>query len=340
MAAGRVSIRDVAREAGVSVTTVSHALNDKGRLNPQTRRRVREVAERLGYRPDPAARSLVSGKTRVLAVMASLPDEPRVEFSDFAYYTELIGAAAGAAMAKEYALVVAPPSRAGLIWERVALDGVMVIDPVDGEVALPALRKARIPFVTVGRDPRGHAGDAVVAGDDVAATRDVLDHLEAVGARRIAMIAIPPIVASARDAAAAYQEWCREREVEPELVRPPLQDLVLRPQAVLADVIGRLSFGSGMPDAIYAPLERLGVEVARALRSAGLRIPEDVMLATTHDAGRAAAFDPPLTTLGWDYKEYGQRACDLLIDLVEGRRRAPCLEPVAHHITPRASTAR
>ena len=129
-------------------------------------------------------------------------------------------------------------------------------------------------------------------------------------------------------------------ELEPELVRPPLQDLVLRPQAVLADVIGRLSFGSGMPDAIYAPLERLGVEVARALRSAGLRIPEDVMLATTHDAGRAAAFDPPLTTLGWDYKEYGQRACDLLSDLGEGRRRAPCLEPVAHHITPRASTAR
>jgi DNA-binding LacI/PurR family transcriptional regulator len=52
----RVSIRDVAREAGVSVTTVSHALNGKGRLNVDTRRRVREVADRLGYRPNPAAR--------------------------------------------------------------------------------------------------------------------------------------------------------------------------------------------------------------------------------------------------------------------------------------------
>ena len=49
----RVSIRDVAREAGVSVTTVSHALNGKGRLNPETRERVREIADRLGYRPNP-----------------------------------------------------------------------------------------------------------------------------------------------------------------------------------------------------------------------------------------------------------------------------------------------
>ena len=64
MAAGRrVSIKDVAREAGVSVTTVSHALNGKGRLNPDTRERVRSVARQLGYTPNPAARSLVSGRT-------------------------------------------------------------------------------------------------------------------------------------------------------------------------------------------------------------------------------------------------------------------------------------
>ena len=72
---GRVSIRDVAREAGVSVTTVSHALNGKGRLNAETRKRVREVADRLGYRPNPAARSLVSGHTGLIAAIPSLPRE-------------------------------------------------------------------------------------------------------------------------------------------------------------------------------------------------------------------------------------------------------------------------
>lgn len=340
MAAKRVSIRDVAREAGVSVTTVSHALNDKGRLNPETRRRVRDAAERLGYRPNPAARSLVSGRTRLIAAMASLPDEPRVEFTDFGYYTELIGAATGAAVARDYALVVAPPARSGLVWERVPLDGVIVIDPLDGETALPILRERGIPFVTAGRDPRGHERDAVVAGNDISATREVLDHLADRGARRIALISIPPVVASARDAYIAYHDWCAERGQEPIAVRPPLHDLVLRTQSALATVAGELLGRPEPPDAIYAPIERLGVGVAQALQSAGLRIPQDVLLATTHDAGLAAAFDPPLTTLGWDFKEYGRTACDLLIDLVEGRRQAPCLETIGHFVTARASTQR
>src|SRR5207248_2015681 len=77
----------------VSVTTVSHALNDKGRLNPDTRQRVRDVAKRLGYKPNPAARSLVSGKTGLIAVIPSLPKKTRVSFSDLGYFTELIGAA-------------------------------------------------------------------------------------------------------------------------------------------------------------------------------------------------------------------------------------------------------
>ncbi len=139
--ARRVSIRDVAREAGVSVTTVSHALNGKGRLNPETRRRVLEVAEQLGYRPNPAARSLVSGRTGLIAAMASLPSDPKVEFSAFSYYSELIGGATAAAVDRDAALVVAPPSSRGwFVWDRVALDGVIVIDPMVGDTALPVLR--------------------------------------------------------------------------------------------------------------------------------------------------------------------------------------------------------
>lgn len=340
MAGRRVSIRDVAREAGVSVTTVSHALNNKGRLSPETRRKVHEIAEHLGYRPNPAARSLVSGRTGLIAAMVSLPDEPRVEFTDFNYYTELIGAVTGAAVARDYALVVAPPARSGLVWERVPLDGVIVIDPIDGEMALPILRSRGVPFVTAGRDPRGHERDAVVAGDDILATRDVLDHLADSGARRVALISIPPVVASSRDAFTAYHDWCAERGQEPMAARPPLHDLVLRTQSTLVGVVQEMLRRPEPPDAIFAPIERLGVGVALSLKAAGLRIPQDVLLATTHDAGLAAAFDPPLTTLGWDYKEYGQKACDLLLDLVEGRRQAPCLEMVGHHVTARASTAR
>src|SRR5262245_16326008 len=129
----RVYIKDVAREAGVSVTTVSHALNGKGRLSGDTRHRVHEVAARMGSRANPAARNRVAGRAGLIAAMASLPDDPRVAFADLGYYTALIGAASGAAVARDHALVIAPPSRGGLIWDRVPLDGVIVIDPMVGE---------------------------------------------------------------------------------------------------------------------------------------------------------------------------------------------------------------
>ena len=132
----RVSIRDVAREAGVSVTTVSHALNGKGRLNPETRERVREVADRLGYRPNPAARSLVSGRTGLIAAVPSLPSGLDIEFSEFAFFSELIAAATGVAVGRDNALVVSPPAADWFVWDRVPLDGVIVIEPVTGESEL------------------------------------------------------------------------------------------------------------------------------------------------------------------------------------------------------------
>src|SRR5881296_1182863 len=212
---GRISIKDVAREAGVSVTTVSHALNDKGRLNPDTRARVRAVAERLGYKPNPAARSLVSGKTGLIAVMPSLPKEPPVTFGDFGYFTELIAAATDVAVSKDWALVVAPPLSSDFVWERVPLDGVIVIDPIVGDAALPVLRERKIPFVTVSADPDAPGGDAVVACEDQECTRAVLDHFLERGAHRVGFLSAPPITAFLRASADTYAWWCADHGQEP-----------------------------------------------------------------------------------------------------------------------------
>src|SRR5437773_174309 len=200
----RISIKDVAREADVSVTTVSHALNDKGRLNPDTRRRVRDVAERLGYKPNPAARSLVSGKTGLIAVIPSLPKETRVTFSDLGYFTELVAAAADVAVSRDRALVVAPPFSGDLVWERVPLDGVIVIDPFVGDPALPVLRESGIPFVTVSADPDHPGIDATVECEDRVSTIAVCDHFLQRGARRVGFLSVTPMVAFLNTSAVAY----------------------------------------------------------------------------------------------------------------------------------------
>ena len=337
---GRISIKDVAREAGVSVTTVSHALNDKGRLNPGTRARVREVADRLGYRPNPAARSLVSGRTGLIAVLPSLPQAPQLSFGDFGYFTELIVAATDVAVSKDWALVVAPPSSADHVWDRVPLDGLIVTDPITGDPTLPVLRDRGIPFVTISQDPDVPEGDAVVACEARECTVALLDHFLERGARRIGFLSAPGITAFLASTEATYAAWCAEHGQEPVEEILDLTELDRDPSGGLARAVERLFDREDAPDAVYAPLEIVGIDVHRTIRDMRLRIPDDVLLATTHDRGQALMTNPPITTIEWDYREVGRRAASLLIDLVEGSRSAPTVETVPGRIMPRASTAR
>jgi DNA-binding LacI/PurR family transcriptional regulator len=336
----RVSIRDVAREAGVSVTTVSHALNDKGRLNPATRERVRDIARRLGYRPNPAARSLVSGRTGLIAVVASLPSGAHAELGDFGYFADLIGAATGVAVARDVALVVAPSEDDPFVWDRVSLDGVIVAGPMAGDAALAALRERRIPFVTIGRDPEGGHEDAIVDTDEDASTRAVLDHLVQAGARRVGTIGLPPSFSSTRTRVEAYQRWCEEHRVSPAVAIVGFDDLLRDRIGAVADAVRRLVDDPNPVDAIYAPVEQIGMATLQVLRARGARVPDDIMLATTNDAGRADTASPPVTTLDTDHRLMGRRATELLLDLIEGARAAPCLELVPTSISARRSTRR
>jgi DNA-binding LacI/PurR family transcriptional regulator len=341
MSSRRVSIKDVAREAGVSVTTVSHALNGKGRLNPTTRRHVQAVAERLGYRPNPAARSLVSGRTSLVAAMASLPPDTPITFSEFAYLTELIGAATGAAVDRDVALVIAPPGgRGGFVWDRVPLDGVIVIDPIDGDPALPALRDRRIPFVTVGRDPSGDGlEDAVVVADERRGTEEVLDHFASEGAERVGLFSVPPLNAFLADTWSAYHRWCVRGDRRPWVWEIPIDVLGADPEAAVATAVQGF-LDRDRPDAIYAPLEIVGIAVQRALQGLGIDIPSEVMTATTFDAGRSTAADPPMTTLRFDSAQMGRRAASMLLDLIDGRRRGPQTEVVPTSLEVRSSSRR
>jgi hypothetical protein len=85
----------------------------------------------------------------LIAAIPSLPREFRAEFTEFGFFSELITAATGVAVGRDQALVVSPPGADWFIWDRVPLDGVIVIEPVVGEAALPDLRRRGIPFVTI-----------------------------------------------------------------------------------------------------------------------------------------------------------------------------------------------
>ena len=337
---GRVSIRDVAREAGVSVTTVSHALNGKGRLHPETRRRVRDVADRLGYRPNPAARSLVSGRTGLIAAVASFPRELSLELSELGSSAELIGAATGVAVARDNALVVSPPGANWFIWDRVPLDGVIVIEPAVGDRALLDLRRRHVPFVTVSPDPEGSASDAVVQSDDRAGTTALLDHLADAGARGVGMLAPPPVSGFTLEWAETYRRWCA-RSGRPLLLEVIAEDdLAADRRKAYVSALSQLLDAKPAPDAMFVPIEMAGLTILEELADRGIDVPGEVMVATTRDLGRMTTTAPPMTALERNFPEIGRRAAMMLLDLIDGARTAPCEEVVRAAVVPRASTDR
>jgi DNA-binding LacI/PurR family transcriptional regulator len=306
-----VRLVDVAREAGVSIATVSHALSGKGRLPETTRARVREVAERMGYEPNPAARQLRGGRSGLIAVAFSLPHKLPVNVTDVDYFNQAIRAATERALEHDYALVIGPPTPHTKVWLRVPLDGVVVFDPVAGDPILADFRARRIPVVVSGRDPAGR-DDYCVDNDHVAGTRTVLDHLAERGGCRVGLLAADLGDAFTADCVSTYERWCRERGAE------PVVEMVSMPGLADPGEADRLLRLADPPDAVYATEEALGVALLRAAERRGVRVPEDLLLAVAADREPAGAV-LPLTTLELYPARVATEAVDLLIDVIEGR---------------------
>ena len=333
----RVGIKDVARTAGVSVTTVSHALNGKGRLPARTRERVRRVAVELGYRPSATARNLAGGRTGLLGLAVSQADGQPFVLSDFAYFAQLMSAAASAAIERGFALVLTPPARgAGPSWSGIDVDGAVIVDPVRGDPYVRALREAGVPVVTTGRVPGDGEEATWVESDHVAGTFTVLDHLRRRGARRIALVTSPLVTSYAIDGERAYREWClaHDNEVLVAMATDTLTEAA--GYAATAALLRR----ADPPDAVYATLDRLALGTLLAAESHGVRVPDDLLVVGCTDSAAARAAKPALTALSVDPEAVGRRAVQLLADLVEGDPPAERRIVVPTRIVTRASTRR
>jgi DNA-binding LacI/PurR family transcriptional regulator len=330
----RVGIREVAEAAGVSITTVSHALSGKGRLPAGTRDRVRQVAEQLGYRPSRAARNLVGGRTGLIGLAVSQTEGQPFALSDFAYFVQLISGATSAALEHGYALVLMPagPGR----WDQlrqVELDGAIVVDPVAGDPLVRRMRERKIPLVTAGRIPGEPEQEWWVDNDHEAGMTSMLNHLARRGARRIALVASPPVTSYATDGLAGYERWCARHGVEPSV----------------AVARGELTEGAGFAaastllraprraEAIYATLDRLALGALLAAEAQQVAVPDDLLIAGCTDSSASKWARPSLTALSLNPEELGQRAVDMLAGLVEGRpEESRVIVPT--RIIPRAST--
>jgi DNA-binding LacI/PurR family transcriptional regulator len=328
-----VRISDVAKAAGVSITTVSHALNDKGRLTDETRRRVREVADRLGYQPSALARGLAGGRSGMLAATVSFVEDMSLAVADFDYFMQVMNGATSAALECGFSLTLVPPDSREQI-ERLPLDGAIVMDPVPGDEIVDRLDRRGIPVVTTGRRPDGPDETCWVDNDHIAGTRAMLEHLLEEGAQRLALLTVPVRSSYTIDALAAFEAVCAERGIEP--IVETITDSISEGGAYAA--ASHLLESDRPPDAIYATLDRLALGALLAAEARGVRVPEELRIAGCTDSDASRTARPALTALSLNPERIGREAVDLLVTLIGDEAPVEPHRLVPFQVVPRGSS--
>jgi len=308
------SIKDVAAEAGVSVATVSRALNGHPSVSAAARARVLAAVETLGYRPNAVARSLRTDQTRTLGLVISDVMNP--------YFTELARSVEEEARALGYSVIIGnADERPDLQDHHVRtlldrrIDGLLV-SPTDGgsPLMLDAVR-AGTPMVFVDRWIAG-LDVPVVRSDGRAAVRELVAHLHRLGHRRLAIIAGPAATTTGRERVTAFQEALAEYGLR-------LPDDYIG-QGDFQATSGRRATERFLdldepPEVVFAADNLMALGALDAVRARGLRVPEDLALAAFDDIPWFVHTDPPVTAVAQPTGELGRAAVRALVDRIEGR---------------------
>jgi DNA-binding LacI/PurR family transcriptional regulator len=330
-----VTIRDVAAAAGVSTTTVSHALNGKGRVGPATRERVIATAQRLGYRASRAGRALRTARSGTIAFLIGTfePTPTQTETLSLDIYMQQASSAARAAFAHDTSVLLSPPIATEQELRALGVDGGIVCDPLRGDPWVGLFEAVGLPVVTIERDLGRPDHRWFVRAENEKSTRMLLDHMAEAGGERIAMLRFDADIAWAHECEGAYRDWCESHGREP-LVVPTsahrLENSAYRTASRLLD-------GPAPPDAIFAAAERFAAGALRAAHERGLRIPEDLIVATGIDSHDAREASPPVTAIDVQPPLQGAAAAELLVARINDEQvEAPRITPHRFHL--RAST--
>lgn len=317
----RITIKDVAAEAGVSVATASEALNGKGRVAPATRQNVIDTAARLGYTVNRIAKNLNAGRTGSLVLtvspMAAQSTKPGQPEWDVEYYFRVLSGASAQAFQRGFLLSMLPSHESSRTFFSAA-DGLIVVDPSQNDPLLAAAAGAGIACVTIGRN----SDDLSWVDNDFAiGTTTALAHLAATRGAKPALFLSETSSSYVRDELSAYLDWCSTTGIEPIIIRSPgprVDEAEPVIQAALAAPDRRF-------DSVLTTLDTLAHATERSAHTLGLDIPGELqVLSLTDSRYLDYGLQRPITALDLHPVRLGEIAVDLLIDSLDGtaeRRR-------------------
>jgi DNA-binding LacI/PurR family transcriptional regulator len=323
---------DVAKLAGVSHQTVSRVINQSTQVREPTRERVLAAMRELDYRPNLAARALVTGRSRTVGVVS-------FDTTLHGPASTLFGIERAAHQAGYHVTIVsaAAPDRASVVdaverLRRQGVDGILVIAPqVDAADALAAV-SPDVPLVAV---EGGRAGSTpLVAVDQVAGAAAATAHLLELGHRTVWHVTGPPDWIEARQRVDGWRSALRAAGAEVPL--PLIGDWSPGSGYALGQALAR----DPEVTAIFVANDQMALGTLRALHEAGRDIPGEVSVVGFDDVPEAEYYLPPLTTVRQDFGEMGRRSMRLLLDVMaSGAEHAATPSTITPELIVRASTA-
>ncbi len=313
-----VTVRDIAKHAGVSVGTVSHVINENAPVRERLRRRVLHAIESLGYTPSQLARGLRRNQTRIIGMI--IPDITNP------FFPAVVRGAEDVAYQNSYQLVLCnadndPAKERAYLHElrgyRIA--GLLLIPSVNSQVDPKADLPRSCPVVCLDRRPAGWQGDTVTV-DNVAGARAATEHMLAMGHRHVAAITGNMQLMNAKARLEGFRSALKRAavEIDPEYIQESRFDrlsgyektrtlLQLRPR----------------PTALFASNDLIALGALAALREAGLRCPEDVSVVGFDDLDFAEFIHPALTTVAQPGYQMGAKGASMLLKRLAGAASAP-----------------
>ena len=314
-------LEKIAQLAGVSKSTVSRVINDQPNVNQKTRERVLKIIREVNYRPNRAARALVTQHTRVLSVV--IPQALASTFTD-PYFPALIQNISLTASQNDYAIMLWVGDSAeeedrfsDRILDNRFFDGVLIASAVDDDPLLKRLAGTNVPYVLIGPPQQG--ARYYVDVDNRNAACHAVSHLINLGYRRIATISGVLRLGAARARLQGYRDaLCAAGiEVDERLIVEGHYDEPSGYQRMLE----LIPLGV---DAVFCASDVMALGALRAAASIGLRVPGDVAIVGFDDIPFTSTNQPALTTVSQPIAELGSMATQMLIRLIDG---APVEQP-------------
>ncbi|WP_199616161.1 LacI family DNA-binding transcriptional regulator [Paenibacillus alkalitolerans] len=305
----KATIYDVAKAAGVSIATVSNAINGKGKISKERREQILKIMEQLDYQPSLIASALVGKKTFTLGLL--IPDISNPFFGEIARAIEDQAHQSG------YSVIICSTDnkderveRYISLLEQKSVDGIIIGTGIDNIEILKRLETRSIPFVMISRETAAIAADTVVT-DDYIGGMLAAQHLAGLGHRRLAILSENLKVSSSRERIRGFKQGLSDLNV-------PFDDsgIVICEYRVEEGRRGAdelLSRGD-KPTAIFCCNDLLAIGAMQAAKKSGVKVPDDLSIVGFDDTILAGVTDPPLTSVAQPIERMGKQAFELLID--------------------------